>query len=81
MPPHLANAARTLERLLHARHPEHHWIVSLREDHPLNRLPNTPTAPDRQQPRAVTHHPHTIPNRDTMAPAGLPDDHNLDQAA
>ena len=78
---HLVSAAHTLECILAELHPEHDWVVHVRESEladrggkpaPTIRLDETGTGSD---------HSHALGDRNAATPAGRRDDHTLKQAA
>ena len=80
VPTHLVNAARTLEEILSELYPDRQWIVSVREDNPLNR--DVSVNGDGRNSGSVADHSHAVGDRpDPAAAAGPLDEDTLDEAA
>ena len=80
---HLHSAARALSAILAARHPEHSFVVEVRERQLGDTAGSLGTAPaDGDDPGAVNQDPHPIRERHPRpAAAGAPDDHPLEKSA
>lgn len=78
----LASAARAIEQIMRARHPENTWTVHVREHHTPHGHRN-PAAPVRlrNQPRPLIQNTNTISDRDTPATPSLPHEHTVKKAA
>lgn len=81
MKPHEASFARALEGLLAARHPQHAWTVSFREDDGTEPVRDAPTGPSLDQARALADDTDAVSDRDELAAARRPNDDGLKEAA
>lgn len=80
---YLHSAARALERALALQHPEHAWIVGVREDDGVQPVGNLGSASSRQdQAGTVTDYPHAIRKGGSAAsPSGPLDQDDLKKSA
>jgi hypothetical protein len=80
-PAHLDSAARVLERILAEIHPEHHWVVTVREGDARDGASGPAAAVGRGEPRAVGQDPDSVGDRHPLSAPDGRDEDALDQAA
>ena len=81
MSAHLHSAARALERILGEIHPEHGWVVTVREGDAFDRTGDAAAAVGLGEPRAVGDHPYPVVDRHPLSPTDGDNEHALDEAA
>lgn len=81
VPPHLQPVANALAAVLHARHPEHTFIITVDQDrHVPGGTMTAPSRPGNAGP--VTHNPDPLVERLPPTPAvGGPHDDHVEQVA
>lgn len=78
--PHLLSAAAALERILAKRHPEHQWIVSVREDGDVSEgAASAPVA--SEDACAAADYPDPLGHGNGVAATGLAHHDRFEKAA
>ena len=80
MSEHLHSAAAALGRILHDRHPEHSWVIEVREESGQWK-PLAGAMVSSEHPGPVSEDPDALHNGNGVPPPDLPDDDGFEEAA